>query len=159
MNAISFKRPVATTGDIRWYNGTQMRFLLEPEATEGDFAVLEITALAGTEPPAHVHLHEDETFMVQEGEIHFFIGEKVIEARPGTLVFAPRGIRHSFRIVSPAARFHLIITPGDFANYFREMSTDVPPSGPLEPSNPENFREVKKLLEQRYGVHFTQNSL
>lgn len=159
MNAITIKKPVATTGEIRWYGASQVRFLLNPEETEGDFAIVEMTSLAGAEPPAHVHLHEDETFLLHEGEIRFFIGDQVIDAKPGMTVFAPRGIRHAYKITTPAARFTLFVTPGDFVNFFRERSTDTPPAGPIVPPTPGEFSELSKILAQQYGVHFTGNSL
>lgn len=159
MIATALKSPVATAGKIRWYKGSQIRFLLTPEDTEGDFAILEMTSLAGVEPPAHVHRNEDETFILHEGEIRFFIGERVIDAKPGMTVFAPRGVRHAYRIMTPAVRFTLVVTPGDFANFFSEMSTETPPSGAIEPPTPEQFQELSRHLERRYGVFFTNNSL
>ena len=159
MNASKLKSPIATKGEIRWYNGNQVRFLINPEDTSGDLSLIEMISLAGTEPPPHIHQNEDETFIIHEGEIRFFIGEKVIDAKPGTTVFAPRGIRHAFRIMSPAARFHMIMTPGDFANFFREMSTETPQAGLIAPPTPEQFRAMAQHLERRYGVYFPQNSL
>ncbi|GAB4489944.1 MAG: cupin domain-containing protein [Saprospiraceae bacterium] len=159
MIASKFKSPIATEGEIRWYNGNQVRFLINPEDTEGDLSLVEMTSLAGTEPPAHIHQNEDETFVIHEGEIRFFIGEKVMDAKPGMTVFAPRGIRHAFKIMTPAARFHMIMTPGDFANFFREMSTETPQAGLIAPPTPEQFRAITQHLERRYGVYFPQNSL
>ena len=159
MNASKLKSPIATKGEIRWYNGNQVRFLINPEDTEGDLSLIEMISLAGTEPPPHIHQNEDETFIIHEGEIRFFIGEKVIDAKPGTTVFAPRGIRHAFKIMSPAARFHMIMTPGDFANFFREMSTETPAAGLIAPPTPAQFRATVQHLERRYGVYFLENSL
>lgn len=159
MNTIALKSLVATSGEIRWYNGAQVRFLLNPENTEGDLSIVEITALAGIELPAHVHQNEDVTFLLHEGEMRFFIGERAIDAMPGMVIFAPRGIRQAFKIQSPAARYTMVITPGDFANFFREMSTETPHAGPITPPVPEQLREISKILEQRYGVYFAGNSL
>lgn len=159
MTAISFKSPVATKGEIRWYNGAQVRFLLHPEDSKGDLAILEITTLAGVESPAHVHRYEDETFLLHEGEIRFFIGDQVVDAKPGMTIFAPRGIRHAFKVLTPAARYTMIITPGDFAHFFREISTETPQAGPITPPTPEQFREIAQHLERRYGVYFPNNSL
>ncbi len=159
MLATTLKSPVATAGEIRWYNGNQVRFIINPEDTQGDFSIVEMTALAGTEPPTHIHQNEDETFILHEGEVRFFIGEQVIDAKPGMSVFAPRGIRHAFKIMSPAARFHMIMTPGHFANFFREMSTATPAAGLIAPPTPAQFRATVQHLERRYGVYFPDNSL
>lgn len=159
MTAKQFRTPVATEGEIRWYNGVQVRFLINPEDTGGDFALAEMTALAGTEPPPHIHQNEDETFLLHEGEMRFSVGERVIEAKPGTVVFAPRGIRHSFKIVTPAARFNLLVTPGNFVNFFREMSTETPEGGIIAPPTPARFKAIAQHLERQYSVYFPQNSL
>ena len=159
MIASQFKKFVATEGEIRWYLGNQVRFLINPEDTEGEFALLEMISLAGTEPPAHIHQNEDETFLLHEGEVRFFIGEQVIDAKPGMVVFAPRGIRHSFKIMTPAVRWNLILTPGDFANFFREMSTETPAAGLIAPPSPAQFKAIAQHVERRYGVYFPQNSL
>lgn len=159
MNASQVKIPVATEGEIRWYNGTQVRFLINPEDTQGEFSLLEMTSLAGTEPPSHIHRNEDETFLIQEGEVRFFIGEQVIDAKPGMVVFAPRGIRHTFKIMTPAARLNLIVTPGAFAKFFREMSTETPEAGPIKPPTPAEFKALAQHCERQYGVYFPQNSL
>lgn len=159
MNTNQFKVPVATEGEIRWYNGNQIRFLINPEDTRGEFSFLEMISLAGTEPPPHVHRNEDETFIIQEGEVRIFIGEKVIDAKPGMVVFAPRGIRHTFKIMTPAVRWNLLMTPGDFANFFREMSTETPQAGLIAPPTPAEFKALVQHTELRYGVYFPQNSL
>lgn len=159
MIASQLKKIVATEGEIRWYNGNQVRFLINPEDTGGEFSLLEMISLAGTEPPPHIHRNEDETFIIHEGEVRIFIGEQVIDAKPGMVVFAPRGIRHTFKILTPAVRWSLILTPGDFANFFREMSTERPQAGLIAPPTPAEFNALAQHSERRYGVYFPQNSL
>lgn len=159
MLATTIKKPVATAGEIRWLKNAQIRFLINPEDTGGDFAIVELTSLAGLEPPPHIHQNEDETFLLQEGEMRFFVGEQVIDAKPGMVVFAPRGIRHSFKILTPAARFHLLVSPGDFANYFREVSTETPLDGPIEPPPPAQLSIYTQYLERHYNIRFLHDSL
>ncbi|WP_223596794.1 cupin domain-containing protein [Neobacillus bataviensis] len=52
----------------------------------------------GFEPPPHTHLREDETFYVLEGQITYYIDDTVIHATPGTYVYAPKGIEHTFKV-------------------------------------------------------------
>lgn len=49
----------------------------------------------GTGPGLHRHPYE-ETFIVQEGEARFTIGQSVIEAVAGEIVVAPAGTPHKF---------------------------------------------------------------
>lgn len=46
-------------------------------------------------PGAHSH-HEDDVFFVLEGTMHFFIGDKWVEAPKGSFVLAPAGVTHDF---------------------------------------------------------------
>jgi mannose-6-phosphate isomerase-like protein (cupin superfamily) len=49
----------------------------------------------GTGPGLHRHPYE-ETFIIQEGEARFTVGEETIEARAGEIVIAPAGTPHEF---------------------------------------------------------------
>src|SRR5688572_562805 len=49
----------------------------------------------GTGPGLHRHPYE-ETFIVQEGEARFTVGEEEVEARAGQIVIAPAGTPHKF---------------------------------------------------------------
>ncbi len=49
----------------------------------------------GTGPKLHSHPYE-ETFIVEEGEVHFTVGERTIEARAGDIVVVPAGAPHKF---------------------------------------------------------------
>jgi quercetin dioxygenase-like cupin family protein len=49
----------------------------------------------GTGPGLHRHPYE-ETFIVQEGEVTFTVGESTVEARSGDIVVVPAGAPHKF---------------------------------------------------------------
>lgn len=49
----------------------------------------------GTGPKLHRHPYE-ETFLVQEGDVLFTLGEDTIEAGPGDIVVVPPGMPHKF---------------------------------------------------------------
>jgi mannose-6-phosphate isomerase-like protein (cupin superfamily) len=62
--------------------------------------------------PPHVHHSDDEAWYVLEGTLCVHLGEKTIEARAGSAVFAPRGTPHTFW--NPDAgltRYLLVMTP------------------------------------------------
>jgi quercetin dioxygenase-like cupin family protein len=149
------KQIVAGTGVLRQHGGGLVRFLVRPEQTAHELAVVEIKAWRGVQPPPHTHRHEDETFIVSEGELFFTIGETTLTATPGTVVFAPRGIRHGYQIRSEWARFTMVITPGQFANYFWELTEDAPTDEmPLLPQGPPSAEELGRrlALSAAYGI-------
>lgn len=49
----------------------------------------------GTGPGLHRHPYE-ETFIIQEGEARFRVGQEEIEARAGQIVVVPAGTPHGF---------------------------------------------------------------
>jgi mannose-6-phosphate isomerase-like protein (cupin superfamily) len=66
----------------------------------------------GFSPPGHIHTREDELFLVLDGEVAFDVDGRLLLAGPGTSVYMPRGMPHTFRIESPVARMLGVIAPG-----------------------------------------------
>lgn len=103
-------------------------------------SVIESFARYGDSPPMHVHHTEDEVFHVLDGELLLNVGGDEIAAPVGTILRAPKGIAHTFKVVSPqGARFLTTTTEGDFEAMVRaasrpaERSELPPPSGPPSP--------------------------
>jgi quercetin dioxygenase-like cupin family protein len=138
-----------------WYMGSLMTILADGQQTGGQFALIEITGVAGTEPPRHIHEYEDETFYIMEGEVTFYVGDEVIEATPGTAVFMPKRIPHSFKLKTDRARALLLVSPAGFENWFREFAepaaalTLPPPAAP-------SLEVYEKMIAAgaRYGIEF-----
>ena len=73
--------------------------------------------------PLHRHTNEDEYSYVLEGRLGAQLGDDVVEAGPGELVQKPRGQEHAFwNAGDEPLRFLEIISPGGFAQYFRELA-------------------------------------
>ena len=73
--------------------------------------------------PLHRHANEDEYSYVLEGRLGAQLGDEVVEAGPGELVRKPRGQEHAFwNAGDEPLRFLELISPGRFANYFRELA-------------------------------------
>ena len=64
-------------------------------------SVLEHQAACGESPPLHIHHEEDEVFHILEGEVRYQVGETTYLAKAGETFIAPKGIPHTYRIVSP----------------------------------------------------------
>jgi quercetin dioxygenase-like cupin family protein len=96
------------------------RYLVEGEG----FALVEHTlpprALGS---PLHRHTSEDEYSYVLEGRLGAQLGDDVVEAGPGEVVQKPRGQEHAFwNAGDEPLRFLELISPGGFAQYFRELA-------------------------------------
>jgi mannose-6-phosphate isomerase-like protein (cupin superfamily) len=100
------------------------RFMIETASTDGRFALVEHTiAPRKLAAPMHVHEREDEYSYFLSGRMGAQIGDHVVEAGPGELVFKPRGIWHAFWSASDEeTRLLELISPGEFSNYFVELA-------------------------------------
>ncbi len=101
-----------------------VRFMIDSETTGGAVSLVEHPlpprALGA---PVHTHRNEDEYSYVLEGRIGVQLGDQVLEAGPGELVFKPRGVPHAFwNAGDEPARLLELISPGGFENYFRELA-------------------------------------
>ncbi len=139
-------------------------YKLSGEATGGAYSVVEHNlqprALAA---PIHTHRDVDETSYVLEGEVGALIGDREVYAGPGTLVFKPRGIPHTFwNAGATPAKLLEIISPAGFERYFEELDQLLgSAAGQPDPAQIEqlagrygmdmDFGSVPRLME-KYGV-------
>ena len=101
-----------------------VRFMVDGERTGGAFSLVEHPlpprALGA---PVHTHANEDEYSYVLEGRVGVQLGDEVLEAGPGDLVFKPRGVPHAFwNAGDEPARLLELISPARFENYFRAVA-------------------------------------
>ena len=152
-------------GETVWLRKLGIRFMIGGEQTQGNFALVEHPigprALAA---PMHTHEREDEYTYVLEGEIGVQIGEEVLVARPGDLIFKPRGVPHAFwNAADEPARALEIISPAGFERYFAELAPLFPPANqaPIDEEAVGAVREKYALemdmgsipvLAERYGL-------
>ena len=89
--------------------------------------------------PLHRHTREDEYSYVLEGRMGALLGDDVVEAGPGDLVFKPRNQWHTFwNAGDEPCRILELIAPAGFERFFDEL---VDAGGPPSP----------ELLD-RYGL-------
>ncbi|HWJ44145.1 MAG TPA: cupin domain-containing protein [Gaiellaceae bacterium] len=101
-----------------------VRFMIDGAETAERFSLVEHPmsprALAA---PLHLHTREDEYSFVLEGRMGALLGDDVVEAGPGDLVFKPRNQWHTFwNAGHEPCRILEIIAPAGFENFFRELS-------------------------------------
>src|SRR5690349_18976392 len=100
-----------------------VRFMIDGADAEERFSLVEHPmsprALAA---PLHRHTREDEYSFVLAGRMGALLGEDVVEAGPGDLVFKPRGQWHTFwNAGDEPCRILEIIAPAGFERFFQEL--------------------------------------
>lgn len=153
--SIAFARERQSLDRSAWFGGSLLTFLATGEETQGQFALIEAVSRKGNAPPRHIHHREDETFYVLEGEIAVSVGDRTIKATPGTMVFLPRDIAHSFVIESEHLRMLILVAPAGLENWFKEFSVPAP-AMTLPPTAEVPYSETQRMLAaaRRYGIEF-----
>jgi quercetin dioxygenase-like cupin family protein len=130
---------------------------VESKDTLGTYSFREFMTEPGAGPVPHRHSREDESFYILDGQLEFRIGargERIIIAAPGSFVFAPRGIPHTFKNVGTTpARALVIISPAGLEKFFPErtaLGKEVPTTDPSYPGR-------SKALEEKYGLEYSSD--
>lgn len=109
-------------GETVFLVGDTYTVILSGEQTGGAFTLLEALVPPDTGPPPHHHNAEDETFILLDGKVTLQVGDETIHAEPGTTVFVPRGVVHSFRnIDTKPARMLFMYNPPGMEGMFTEI--------------------------------------
>ena len=105
--------------------------ILTSEDTNGQIMLMVDESPAGSGPPLHVHARDDELWIIQSGCYEFHINGESVEAGPGTVVYGPHEIPHTFRVISetPGRSFTLLI-PGGFEYFFRRSAQEFATGAP-----------------------------
>ena len=153
IGAVGFGRGMES-GSAVWYMGNLFGILADSAETGGRFALIETLSRKGTEPPRHTHRNEDEAWYVLEGEVSFYIGDETRRATPGSFVFAPRGVPHSFGFETEVIRMLILLAPGGPEEHFRDRRFSEPAQALTLPPPPEGPPDVAALVAdmERYGV-------
>jgi mannose-6-phosphate isomerase-like protein (cupin superfamily) len=100
-----------------------VRFMIDNETTGGGFSLVEHPMSARSlAAPLHRHHREDEYSYVIEGRMGALLGNDVLQAGPGDLVFKPRDEWHTFwNAGDEPCRILEIIAPAGFERFFAEL--------------------------------------
>jgi quercetin dioxygenase-like cupin family protein len=127
--------------------GADITCIVSGADTGGAYAMVEEASRPYAGPPVHNHSREDEGFYVLEGEYEVHLGDQVIRATPGSFVFAPRGIPHTFQCVgTKPGKIHVTISPAGFERFLEEISE-------LASAGPPDMQKVI-ALGGKYGLEF-----
>lgn len=73
--------------------------------------------------PMHIHIGEDETFYVLEGEVLFQVDNERHTLQPGDTIFLPRTHPHTYLVLSDTARMLFMLSPaGKNEAFFQLLS-------------------------------------
>ena len=128
-----------------------VRFMVWSEESGGGFSLIEHPIPPRTlVAPLHLHTNEDEYSYVLEGRMGAQLGDEVVYAEKGDLVFKPRDQWHTFwNPGEEQCRILEIISPGGFEHLFKEMAED-----------PEAMDgESAAALDAKYGLEVDYDSI
>src|SRR5215218_8718665 len=106
--------------------------------------------------PLHRHNREDEYSYVLEGRMGAQLGDDVVYAEPGDLVFKPRNQWHTFwNAGDTPCRILEIISPAGFEHFFNELGEQMAAAQAV------SVAAVPDLvsLASRYGHYFQPESI
>ncbi len=127
-----------------WF--TTARLTIHQSMADGSAGVslIEHHMAQGFAVPLHVHHGEDETFFILDGSIRVRLGDAVLTLDAGQCLRLPGGTPHSFRVLSPEARF-LTLSTGRFETMVRSLARPAEDQG-LPPQVPPTAAEVDALV-------------
>jgi mannose-6-phosphate isomerase-like protein (cupin superfamily) len=140
-------------GKLGFLGSIGCRHMIDGGETDQGFSLLEHPmsprALAA---PLHLHTREDEYSYVLEGKMGALLGDEVVTAEAGDLVFKPRNQWHTFwNAGDEPCRILEILAPAGFEEFFKELS-DMGGAITADPAD-------LTALGERYGLHFKLESV
>ena len=134
-----------------------VRFMVWSAESGGGFSLVEHPMPPRTlAAPLHRHSREDEYSYVLEGRMGALLGDDVVYASVGDLVFKPRRQWHTFwNAGDEPCRILEIISPGGFEDYFEELAALMPQ---MRTGDPASIIRASGIPE-RYGIEFRPESI
>ena len=129
-----------------------VRFMIDGADAAGRFSLVELPmsphALAA---PLHLHTREDEYSFILEGRMGALLGDDVVEAGPGDLVYKPRNQWHTFwNAGDTPCRILKIIAQSGFEHFFNELGDAM---AAVSAPNP-GVVLANSDLPERYAIEF-----
>ena len=104
--------------------GGDITFIVTGEQSNGALAALEAVNHPGEGPPLHFHGREDETVYVLEGDFRWKLGDELSVTGPGSFVFIPRGLPHTWQVIGErSGRMLITFAPAGMEGFFEKLSS------------------------------------
>ena len=143
--------------DQLWFLDSLVTIRVSTSDGPDGISVLEHRMPHGSSPPFHLHRTEDELFHILEGEFRLRIQEQELRVGPGTIVLAPKGVPHTYRVESAQGGRCLTVTVrGDFERFVRAMSRPAERPELPKPAGPPSADAMQALraTAAQYGIEF-----
>ena len=140
-------------GNAGFLGSIGVRFMIDGSESDERFSLVEHPmSPRSLAAPLHLHTREDEYSFVLEGRMGALLGDDVVEAGPGELVFKPRNQWHTFwNAGDEPCRILEIISPAGFELFFAQL-VDM---GGVTQADPEALAQ----LSERYGLEMQPDSV
>jgi mannose-6-phosphate isomerase-like protein (cupin superfamily) len=132
-------------GEATWFLGTRMVIKATAQSTGGTFGLLENRLAAGFSPPLHIHHQEDESFWILEGKLTLVCDGQTYQAGPGSFVYLPRDLPHTFRVDGGPARVLELVQPGGHERFYVEGGRPALDDS-IPEIDPRDFERIGALL-------------
>ena len=144
--AVGVKVVVPNNGREGFLGSIGVRFMIDGSDAAERFSLVEHPmSPRARAAPLHLHTREDEYTFVLQGRMGALLGDEVVEAGPGDLVFKPRNQWHTFwNAGDEPCRILEIISPAGFELFFAEL---VEMGGVTQAD-----QEALAQLNERYGL-------
>jgi quercetin dioxygenase-like cupin family protein len=139
---------------VLWFLDTLVTFPVAHDDGDDGISVMDSQARRGDSPPCHVHRTEDEVFHVLEGELVLMVDRTLRRVRAGETQIAPKGVPHTYRVVSDRARWLVTTANGDFERFVRAASRPAARAELPESAGPPTAEQQAALAELsgRHGI-------
>lgn len=152
MSAITVPPPLVRNSEAaerRWfYGGGVYTWLAKAEDTAGAFLMCEVQMEQGKLTPLHTH-PADESLYLLEGELLMHMDGEEYRLTAGGLAFAPRGVPHAFKVLSPVARVLCVHTPGTCEAFYMGASEPIDAG---TASGPVDFDRIRDSGQRNGGI-------
>ena len=134
-----------------------VRFMIWGAESGGGFSLVEHPIPPRTlVAPLHLHEREDEYSYVLKGRMGALLGDDVVFAEPGDLVFKPRNQWHTFwNAGDTPCRILEIISPAGFEHFFNELGEQMAEAQAVSVAGVPDISG----LAARYGHYFQPESI
>jgi mannose-6-phosphate isomerase-like protein (cupin superfamily) len=135
-------------GEAIWYVNNRATIKARAAQTGGAFGLVEMLVAPNHPIPLHIHHAEDEALWVLEGQLTVRAGDRTYTAGPGSLIFGPKDVPHTFRVDGATqARLLVLMVPGGGEEFFVEAGRPAEDNGLPQPQPPDLAR-LQTMMEK-----------
>lgn len=128
-------RPSISSG--LWFVGALIVVHVQAAQSDGRLGAWESEEYLDARLPLHVHRREDEQVVLLDGQITFWVGDRIHRLVPGQTLSLPRDVPHAHLVTSRKARILTVATPGGVEQLFMDLGIPALP-GTTAPPPPDN---------------------